>query len=78
MVLFEPSEGVGYVDYPSYPETAEDQLYSYIRRDLMRVVKYATAKVACKTAGWDYGNIAPLGLGDMSELGGRRPLTRIL
>jgi hypothetical protein len=77
LVFFEPSEGVGYADYPDYPETAEDQLFSYIRRDLMRVVKYATAKVVCKTADWEYGNHAPIGLGDMSEADGATPGTSL-
>jgi hypothetical protein len=75
LVLFEPAIGVGYLDFPSPPETEQSQYFSYIRRDLMLLVKYATAKTACKTACWDYGNLAPLGLGDMSEADGSTPGT---
>lgn len=75
LVLFEPSSGVGYVDNPHDPETDANQYFSYIRRDLMLLLKHATAKVACKTAGWSYGNLAPLGLGDMSEASGATPGT---
>ena len=75
LVRFEPSSGVGYVDYPRDPETDENQYFSYVRRDLMPLVKYATAKVACKTADWNYGNLSPLGLGDMSEANGSTPGT---
>jgi hypothetical protein len=74
LVLFEPAIGDGWADYPgNYPETEENQVYSYIRRDLMQLVQYATAKVACKTAGWEYGNFDPLALGDMSEADGSTP-----
>ena len=75
LVPFEPEAGAGYLDYPSFPETDENRYFSYLRRDLMVLVKYATAKVACKTADWDYGNLAPLGLGDMSEADGATPAT---
>ena len=37
------------------------------------LIKYATAKVACKSSDWDYGNFAPLGLLDMSEEDGATP-----
>ena len=75
IVLFSPAAGPGYLDYPQYPETNEDQYFSYLRRDLMYLIKYATAKTACKTSDWDYGNHAPLGLGDMSEADGSTPGT---
>jgi hypothetical protein len=39
----------------------------------MQLVQYATAKVACKTAYWEYGNMEPLALGDMSEADGSTP-----
>jgi hypothetical protein len=39
----------------------------------MQLVQYATAKVACKTADWEYGNFEPLALGDMSEADGSTP-----
>jgi hypothetical protein len=74
LVQFNPAIGDGWADYPAnYPETEDNQVYSYIRRDLMQLVQYATAKVACKTADWDYGNFEPLALGDMSEADGRTP-----
>ena len=41
------------------------------------LIKYAAAKVACKTADWDYGNLEPLGLADMSEGNGSTPGTDI-
>ena len=41
------------------------------------LIKYAAAKVACKTADWGYGTSAPLGLGDMSEADGSTPGTNI-
>lgn len=74
LIPFEPAEGPGYINYPMPGgETWEDQIFSYLRRDFVHLVKYATAKVACKTAEWDYGNFAPLGLGDMSEEDGSTP-----
>src|SRR5262245_12189252 len=73
LVQFLPTEGLGYLDYPMLPETDDHRYFSFLRKDLMLLVKYATAKVACKTADWDYGNMAPLGLGDMSEAGGAIP-----
>jgi len=75
LVSFEPVEGQGYLDYPVGDETWDNQYRSYLRRDLMYLVKYATAKVAQKTATWDYGNGEPLGLGDMSEANGAIPGT---
>src|SRR5262245_9497115 len=75
LVQFLPTAGLGYLDYPMLPETDDHRYFSFLRKDLMLLVKYATAKVACKTAEWDYGNMAPLGLGDMSEAGGAIPGT---
>ncbi len=77
LVPFEPDEGPGYWDYPIPGETVEDQSYSFLRRDAVMLIKYAAAKVACKTADWGYGNFAPLGLGDMSEADGSTPGTNI-
>src|SRR5688572_3011709 len=74
IVLFSPSEGTGYVDIPLDDETPTNQYASYLRRDLMMVVQYAAAKVACKAAGWA-GSTAPLALGDMSEKNGDIPGT---
>ena len=73
LVQFDPPEGEGYIDYPMNGETWGDQYRSYIRRDLMMLIKYATAKVACKSADWNYGNFASLGLIDMSEVDGSIP-----
>lgn len=75
VVLFDPAVGYGYSDDPSWPEDEVNQYFSYLRRDLMKLIKYATAKVACKTAGWGYGNFAPLHLSDMSEADGSTPGT---
>jgi hypothetical protein len=73
LVPFEPVEGPGYLNYPIPGETWEDQRYSYLRRDLAYLIMYAAAKVACKTADWDYGSLAPIGLGDMSQADGQTP-----
>ena len=77
LIQFDPPEGWGYLDYPMGGETWDDQRYSYLRRDLLYLMKYATAKVACKTGDWDYGNFAPLGLGDMSQADGATPGTDV-
>jgi len=77
VIPFDPDDGPGYLDYPIPGETAADQCYSYLRRDAVMLIKYAAAKVACKTAYWDYGNLAPLGLADMSEEDGSTPGTNI-
>jgi hypothetical protein len=77
IVPFDPDYGDGYIDYPENGETSSNQYRSYIRRDLMMLIKYAAAKVACKTAGWNTGNGQPLGLIDMSESNGAIPGTSI-
>jgi len=77
LVQFDPVEGPGYLDYPANGETSDNQYRSYLRRDLRQIIDYATAKVAGKTADWDYGNHAPLGLLDMSEADGSTPGTSI-
>jgi hypothetical protein len=76
IVAFDPDMGPGYWDYPLNGETAADQYRSYVRRDVMMLVKYATAMVACQSAGWAFGNGGALGLGDMSESDGAIPGTR--
>ena len=73
LVPFEPRTGEGYVKQCNAGSVEQDQSYSYIRRDLMMLIKYATAKVACKTEDWDYGNYEPLALLDMSEEDGSTP-----
>lgn len=73
LVQFSPAIGTGYLDYLVKDETSDDQYRSYIRRDLMLLVKYAAAKVECAAADWNYGNFAPIGLGDMSTSAGLAP-----
>jgi hypothetical protein len=77
LVFFEPTTGPGYINYPINDETWDDQYRSYLRRDLRILIKYASARVACETAEWDYKQIAPVGLGDMSEVDGAIPGTSI-
>ena len=77
LVPFTPVMGPGYDNYPLNGETASDQYRSYVRRDVMMLVKYASAMVACQSAGWTFGLPGvPLGLGDMSESNGAIPGTR--
>lgn len=77
LVPFDPDMGPGYWDYPLNGETSADQYRSYVRRDVMMLVKYATAMVDCQSGGWSFGNVGqPLGLGDMSEADGSIPGTR--
>ena len=77
LLPFEPITGPGYDNYPINGETQANQYRSYARRDMLMLVKWATAYVACKSAGWDTGNGYPLGLGDMSEADGSIPGTSI-
>jgi hypothetical protein len=70
VVAFDPREGDGYF-------CNHDEYRSFIRRDVMLMVKYASAAVECLTAGWAFGNGPPLGLGDMSERNGDIPGTSI-
>jgi hypothetical protein len=74
LVLFEPSRGAGYEDVPLDDERARATSTSYVRRDVMMLVKYATAKVACLASTWA-GNGGPLALGDMSQRDGATPGT---
>ena len=77
LVAFEPDMGPGYWDYPINGETESNEYRSYIRRDVMMLVKYATAMVDCQAAGWSFGNGGALGLGDMSEADGAIPGTSV-
>ena len=77
LVPFMPEQGPGYWNYPLNGETTANQYRSYIRRDVMMLVKYAAAMVDCLTPGWTIGNGLPLGLGDMSESNGAIPGTSI-
>ena len=73
LVPFEPDEGEGYFDQLLSGETAQDERYDYVRRDVMLALKYAAAKVARVAALWTPGNGLPLGIGHMSESDGRTP-----
>lgn len=75
LLPFDPDDGPGYVDYPLNGESWSNQYRSYARRDLIMLIKWATAYVACKSVGWSGGNGHPLGLGDMSEGNGAIPGT---
>jgi len=76
-VQFDPPVTEGYVDFPMNGEIWDNQFRSYVRRDLMMLIRYASAKVACTSADWNYGSHAPLGLVDMSEADGSIPGTSI-
>jgi hypothetical protein len=75
LLPFVPESGPGYLNYPLNGETEEDQYRSFATREVLHLVKWAAAKVDCKAADWDYGNFAPIGLGDMSEADGSIPGT---
>ena len=77
LIQFDPAEGYGYTDFPVNGETWEDQWRSWLRRDAVMMMQYATAYVACKAADWDLGNGGPLGLADMSEEDGAIPGTSV-
>jgi len=70
IVLFEPGSGPGYSRY--FPD-----FRSHLRRDVMMLTKYATAKTECQTADWPYWRFESLGLGDMSEADGSIPGTSL-
>ena len=68
---------LGYIDYPENGETEVNQYRSWLRRDLVMLIKYAAAKTACKAVGWTFGNGGALGLIDMSEANGDIPGTSV-
>ncbi len=76
LVSFSPRTNAAWDDYPINGETAANQYRSFLRKDLMMLVSYATSVTACKAAGWG-GNGGALGLGDMSEANGAIPGTSI-
>lgn len=76
LVPFTPYLGDGYHNYPENGETEDDMYRSYVRRDVRALVKYAAAWTRCLGQDWEFGNGAPLGLGDMSEADGSIPGTR--
>jgi hypothetical protein len=75
MVSFEPRFTQGYSDYPQSGETWDNQYGSYLRRDLMLLITYATTRVARESAPWGYCQPGPIVLGDMSEKNGAIPGT---
>jgi hypothetical protein len=77
LVVFNPRTNTAWDDYPINGETAANQYRSYLRRELMMIVSYATSKTACKAAAWTSGIGGALGLGDMSEANGAIPGTSI-
>lgn len=77
LVAFNPRTNTAWDDYAINGETAANQYRSYLRKDLMQLVQYATSFVACKAATWSGGNGGALGLGDMSEANGAIPGTSI-
>lgn len=77
LTTFNPRTTTAYDDYPINGETAQNQYRSYLRKDLMQLVAYATSLTYCKSASWTAGNGGALGLGDMSEADGAIPGTSI-
>jgi hypothetical protein len=70
-----PMVGSGYVDVRLDGEQIAEISSSYLRRDLMMLVRYAAAKVACKAEDWTIGNGGAIALGDASERDGSTPGT---
>lgn len=77
LVTFSPRTNAAWDDYAINGETTANQYRSFLRKDLMQLVSYATSLTACKTAAWTTGNGGALGLGDMSEANGAIPGTSI-
>ncbi|MBA3818885.1 MAG: hypothetical protein H0X17_08335, partial [Deltaproteobacteria bacterium] len=77
LVSFNPRANDAWDDYPINGETAANQYRSFLRRDLMMLIAYASSKTDCKSEGWTTGNGGALGLGDMSEANGAIPGTSV-
>lgn len=77
LIPFTPEQGPGYWNYPLNGETSTNQYRSYARRDLVQLVKHASAFTDCISQSWPVGNGLPVGLGDMSEQNGAIPGTSI-
>ena len=77
LIQFDPAEGDGYIDYPENGETWSNQYRSWLRRDVVMLIKYAAAYTACKAENWAFGNGESIGLIDMSEQDGSIPGTSI-
>jgi len=69
---FDPRVGDHYDDYEINGE-GSSQYRSFIREDVLRLVKYSSAWVRCMSAPWTFSNGRELGLGDMSEANGAIP-----
>ena len=76
LIVFDPRVGPGYDDYIINQEGPE-QYRSWARRDLVMLIKWASAMVDCKAKDWELGNGMPIGLGDMSEKNGAIPGTAV-
>lgn len=76
LIQFDPPQAHGYWDYEINQEGTNGSR-SWVRRDVMELVRYATASTQCLSADWAFGNQQPLGLGDMSEANGAIPGTAI-
>lgn len=74
LVQLLPAIGPGYHDDMIHWEDSSVTSTSYMRRELMMLVKYATARVACDAADWK-GNGGTLGMGDASDVDGNTPGT---
>jgi hypothetical protein len=72
-----PITGRGYFDARLDSEQTPDTSTSYLRRDLLTLVRYAAANVECKSNDWPTGNGGEIALGDMSERDGSTPGTRV-
>lgn len=77
LISFNPRTTTAFDDYPINGETSTNQYRSFLRRDLMMLVAWASSKTYCKTQAWTTGNGGALGLGDMSEANGAIPGTSI-
>ncbi|MBI5481974.1 MAG: hypothetical protein HY906_24175 [Deltaproteobacteria bacterium] len=77
LITFDPRTNTSWDDYAINGETSSNQYRSYLRRDLVMLIQYATAKVACLASGWTTGTGGALGLGDMSESNGAIPGTSV-
>ena len=75
LIAFEPDAGEGYVDLLLPGETAMDEKYDYVRRDVRMALVYAAAKVARVAETWAPGNGAPIGIAYGSESDGATPGT---
>lgn len=77
LITFDPRVGYGYDDYPVNGEPEANQYRSYLARQGVLLIKYATDMTMCLSQNWDFGTQMQLGLGDMSEADGSIPGTSI-